>query len=395
MAASAPASQLADANTISATQAATNPAEPIEQLHQALKLLQAGRYVEADRLATALASRDHPPMPRAWLVAAQARQDLREYAAAAEAYRAFLSASDSPAGREYVNRQLHLCVAATEPAGAGLPPSLRLTDAEKKDLAVVGAAVVTETSEHFAVHARNAALAKLVAQEAEADLKRICGLILGGQEYPHRVEIYAWADQKDYLAHASGAASWSGGAFTFLRGDGKVLRRIDLAQLDEKRAFSGSMLDRAMPHELCHLVTAELFGEAPCPLYLNEGLAMLAEGEPDNDRLELAGTALAGKDKIALADLLVAAGPLERPELFYAEAYSLLLYLRQRLSDRQFAAMIENLKGGSPLSEALQRALHAPEDADFLKNLEAAWERRAIEQAQYIRALRGEGAPDK
>ena len=56
--------------------------------------------------------------------------------------------------------------------------------------------------------------------------------------------------------------------------------------------------------------------------------------------------------------------------------------------------MMENLKGGSPLSEALQRALQVQEDPDFLKALGAAWERRAIEQAQYIRALKGEGAPD-
>ena len=82
------------------------------------------------------------------------------------------------------------------------------------------------------------------------------------------------------------------------------------------------------------------------------------------------------------------AGRIDKPNLFYAESYSLMLYLRRRLNDKQFAAMIENVKNGSPLAEAIQRALHAPDDPDFLKLLQAAWEKHAIEQAQYIRALR-------
>ena len=96
-----------------------------------------------------------------------------------------------------------------------------------------------------------------------------------------------------------------------------------------------------------------------------------------------------------MGDLLVAeAGRLDKPELFYAEAYSLLLDLRQRLNDRQFSLMIEHVKNGSPFLDAVQRCLHLPDDPEFAKSLEAAWQRHAVEQAQYIRALRGKDAPD-
>ena len=382
------------ASSQSSSQSASSPSTqpvptPVEQFNQSLRLLQAGQYAEADRIATALAADPDHPLFHAWLVAGQARQSLRRLPEAAEAYKRFLAASDTPVGREFVQRQLRLCESAGEPASGPSLPSSSLTAQEKKDLAVVEPNDVVETTEHFIVTARNAKLARLLGLEAEGALKRICGLILGGQEYPHRVEIHVWADRKDYLTHAPGATNWSGGSFSLSREGGVVKRRIDLAQLDEKRELSLATLDRATPHELCHLVIAEFFGDAPCPLFLSEALAMLAEPEPDNDRLLLAGAALAGRGKIALPDLLIVdAGRIDKPDLFYAESYSFLLYLRQRLGEKPFAEMVQNIKDGLPLADALQRALHAPEDPDFLKLLQAAWEKYAIDQAQYIRALR-------
>jgi hypothetical protein len=335
------------------------------------------------------------PLPRAWLVAARARQELRQFTSAVDAYRTFLAASDSTAGRDYVRSQLRLCHAATEPTSTYLPPGARLSVDEKKSLAAVTEGTAVEETEHFIVHARNAKLAALAALEAERALKRVCGFVLGGQEYAHRVDLHIWTDRQDYLAHAAGAMQWSGGSFSLTSREGAIVRRIDLAQLDERKRFSIDTLDRALPHELCHLVTAEFFGDAPCPLFLNEGLAMLAEWEVDNDRLALAGTALAGRGKIPLADLLVVEpGRIAKPELFYAECYSLAAFLRQHLADHQFGAMMENLKGGSALAEAVQRALYSPDREDFLEALTGAWERHAIEQAQYIRALRGEHPPD-
>jgi hypothetical protein len=369
------------------TQPAAPPGE-MEQFHESLRLLQAGQADQADRLATALAENARSPLPRAWLVAARARQDLRSPENAAKAYRAFLAASDSSAGREYVQSQIRLCEAATRPAGPQAPPSERLTEEEKESLAAVSEDLAVEESEHFTVRARNALLARLAANEAETALSRIGGLVLGGQEYAHHVDLHIWADPRDYLAHAPGALKWAGGHFTLTRQDAHIVRRVDLAQLDADRRFETDTLDRALPHELCHLLVAEFFGDAPCPLFLTEGLAMLAEPGAGADRLALAGTAMAGRERIPLADLLVVEpGRVAKPDLFYAECYSLASFLRQRLGGGQFAAMMEHLKGGSDLPDAIQRAIYSVPREDFLELLAAEWERQAIEQAQYIRAL--------
>lgn len=365
---------------------------PADAFQEALKHLQEGRPAQAEELAVALATPAEGPLPRAWLVAAQARQDQHQYGPAAQAYRSFLAGCDSPAAREYANRQLHHCLSAAGPASQPAAPGAALTDDERKELAEVAEETFTESSDHFVIRARNAKFARLLAREAERALARICRLILGGQEYPHSVEIYVWVDHKDYLAHASKAHAWSGGAFTLVRSAGVVTRRIDLAQRNDKGLLCLATLNRILPHEMCHLVTAELFGDAPCPLFLNEGLATFAEWEVDNDRLELAGMALASQGRIPLTDLLALdSSQVNKPGVFYSESYSLVGFLRRRLTDRQFADLLEHLKNGCAFADALQRALHAPDDPTFLPALASAWEKHAVQSAQLIRALRGGG----
>lgn len=148
------------------------------------------------------------------------------------------------------------------------------------------------------------------------------------------------------------------------------------------------MLDRVLPHEMCHLVLAELFGEAVCPLALGEGLAMLAEASVDNSRIVLAGTAMTGEGKIPLARLLL----MERfakdeAAVFYAEAFSFADYLQSRMTRRQFREMLDHVKAGRPLDEAIQRALYVPCDEALLGKLARAWEAEAIKQSQFLRAL--------
>ncbi|HUS48465.1 MAG TPA: hypothetical protein VM098_10100 [Phycisphaerae bacterium] len=361
-----------------------------ESLRTALRDLQAGQYSAAERLATRLAIDPAQPMPRAWIIAGLARQNLGQYASAVRAYRLFLASSDKAEGREFVNRQLRLCRAALDRLPPVRPPSARLSEESVQQLADAGAETFTESSEHFVVRARNAKLAKLLAEESERALVRVCRVILAGQEYPHSVEIHVWPDRSDYLTNALNAKPWSSGNFSFASRDGLAVRRIDLTQRNALKLFDTRMLDRVLPHEMCHLVVAELFGDAHCPLVLNEGLAMLAEWEVSNHRLELAGTALAGKARIPLGELLVLrSGQLRSPEVFYSEAYSFVGYLRGRMTDRQFGDFLEHMQGGCSFADAAQRALHVSDSPQFLPALAKAWEAHAVDHAQMIRTLRG------
>ena len=355
---------------------------------KALEHLSAGRHETAERLAEGLATRDSAPVRRAWLIVASARQRQGKYAAAVEAYQRFLRSCDRIEERRYVMRQIRTCRAAAAPAEKTLPPSRSLTKEQMAELARVEEEFFTESSDHFLVRAKNRKLPKLLAREAERALTRICKVIMRGQEYPHTVSITVWPDRKQYLANAEDAPEWSGGSFRFTVKDGIVTRRIDLTQRDAEARFDTVMLDRVLPHEMCHLVVKEHFGDAVCPLFLNEGLAMLAESEVDPRRLILAGAALAGDAGIELPDLFIRGRPdVGDPGVFYAESFSFVSFLHARMGPEQFRSFLGHVKGGCTVADAIQRALYMPADTNFPRKLAAAWQRHAITDAQYIRAL--------
>lgn len=362
-------------------------------IQNSLDQLSQGRFVQAQQVAAQLTADPEIRSQRAWIVVAAARQRSGDYTGAADAYTKFLASCPNESLRQFAKDQIAICLKIAQKPTRVEAPSLKLTDNDLLELAKIEQDVKTESSEHFVVHSRNAKLSKLLAAQAEVILSGICNLILGGQEYANTVEIHVWADHAEYLTHADDAPEWSGGNFSLISRDGIIGRRIHLTQLDVKGRFNVQMLDRVLPHEMSHLVTAEFFGDASCPLFLNEGLAMMSESVVDNQRIVLAGTALAGEHRISLEDLLLLKrndlDNLKTIDVFYAESYSLMCFLHSRLNKTQFRELLEAAKSGCSISEALQRALYMPQSPDLMPNLSMAWQRDAIEQAQYVRALDG------
>jgi len=357
-------------------------------LHDALRDLTAGRHRGAEQIASSLAARKADASPRAWLVVAAARQRQQRHADAADAYRRFLVACHNEHERRYVMRQILACRSAVRPAPRLQPPSRWLTAAEKTELAKVEEEFFTESSEHFIIRAKNKRLPKLLVAQSEQVLRRICNVVLRGQEFPHSVDIHVWPDRDAYLAHAADSPEWSGGSFHSSVRDGVVNRRIDLTQRDAEGRFADIMLDRVLPHEMCHLVIQEYFGDSICPLFLNEGLAMMAEYDPDPQRIVLAGAALTGGSRISLEDLFARSrDDLRDPAVFYAESYSLLSFLHARTGPEQFRRFLGHVKEGCTAADALQRALYSPDDPAFTRKLAAAWEDHAITDAKILRAL--------
>jgi len=364
-------------------------AETTRGLQDALAKLHRGQLSQAEADALVLASRSDKSAPRAWLVVASARQRRGKYAAAARAYRNFLANCTSPRLRAYAGEQIVQCTAdGSGPAPRRAAPSKRLTAADLAELATVEKQMRTETTEHFVVRARNARLAKLTAIEAEASLRRICGYILCGQAYPHSVAITVWADHKEYADHARDAPEWAGGSFTITSDNGVATRRIDLTQRDADGRFDTIMLDRVLPHEMCHLVVHEFFGDVECPLVLDEGLAMLAECETDNARVMLAGLVLAADREASLDDLFVRPRhTIGDPAVFYAKSFTFIEFLRNRMTPEQFRAFLSYVKGGCGIGDAIQRAICCPDSEQFIPALARAWQDRTVLQAQFLRAL--------
>ena len=378
--------------TAVATGAARPDSEPKASVQTAIESLRAGRLKLAEKQALEVVTRGEKSAPaaawRAWIVAAAARQRRGQFAAALGAYRKFLSSCSSSGLRLYALREIFKCQVAEKLAGPSQAPSLRLSEDQLDQLAAVDDDWQVARSTHFNIRTRNATLTRLLAVEAEAFLERIRSLLLGPRAYPHKVDLYVWVNREDFLAHAEAASQWSGAAFSFCVKDGVAVRRIDLTQLDESGRFAIAMLDRTLPHELCHLLLREYFGDAPYPLFLNEGLAMMAEWQVDNGRLLLAAAALAGEAKIPLQALVAyQRADLANPAVFYAEAFSFTEFLHGSLTSGQFRAFLEQVKNGCGVIEALQRALYLPQSEDFLATLQAAWENYAIAQGQYLRAL--------
>ncbi|NLW85932.1 MAG: hypothetical protein GXY38_03575 [Planctomycetes bacterium] len=358
-------------------------------LRTAIDALQAGRYEEAQEIASELASCPVDPIHRAWLIAADARAEMKQYSSAVRAYRLYLSGSVPEESRRYVLSRMQQCRAALASATVGArSPSARLTAQELAELGRVYGRFFTECSDNFVVKALNPLLAKLIAAEAQSCLRRIVRDILGDQEFPHVVEIHVWGSQREYLANARNAEDWSGGRFSIQSVNGLLTRRIDLTQCDSKGAFLTIMLDRILPHEMSHLVMQERFGDAPCPLFLNEGLAMVNESADHNERILRAGAVLADEADYSLESLLLHTPPDGgQAEAFYALSYSFTSYLYSRLSHQRFDLLLEHIKEGCTFADALQRTLHVVPRDDFLLELCLAWRKRAEEDAYFVRSL--------
>ena len=372
--------------------AVTSPsyqADTTHALQDALAKLHAGQLSQAEADALVLASRSDRSAPRAWLVVASARQKRAKYPEAIRAYRSFLANCASADLRAYAASQIVQCQShSAGPAEPRVAPSKRLKPAVLAELASVGKGMLTETTEHFVVRAKNARLARLTATEAESSLRRICGYILCGQAYPHTVTINVWADQREYAAHARNAPEWAGGSFSITSENGVSARRIDLTQCDDKGRFNTIMLDRVLPHEMCHLVVQEYFGDVRCPLVLNEGLAMLAESETDNARVILAGVALAGQGAAPLDDLFARQRyNMGDPAVFYAKSFTFMEFIRSRMTHAQFREFLSHVKDGCAVGDAIQRALCVPDSEQFVPALGREWQDRTVVQAQFLRAL--------
>ncbi len=362
---------------------------PGDGVQRALAALSAGQPERAERIAAEVVAGEEEGAWRALLIVASARHRLDRYAQAEEAYRQFLALCQNPAERAYIMEQIDCCRLAAAKSAKPVVVSEQLSARRRAKLSTVDNRMFTESSEHFVVRAHNSDLAKLVVEQAEIALGRICRIILSGQDYPHSVSVFVWPDVAEYRRHAVSAPEWSGGSFSLRHDDnGQIVRRIDLTQLGKDGLLDTAMLDRILPHEMCHLVQAEFFGDAPCPLALNEGLAMMAEARVDNLRVLLAGAVMAGDKKIPLQKLLrTDRCDADNAAVFYAESFSLTSYLHKRMTPGQFGEMLSHIKTGCPLDEAVQRSLYVPGDETFLMRLSAAWESEALRQWQFLKAM--------
>ena len=170
-------------------------------------------------------------------------------------------------------------------------------------------------------------LAAEVAAAAEATRAEQSRRWLGSapkEAWTPRCDIYLYPTAAAY-AEQTGQAEDSEGFSTIGQDAGRVVaRRVNL------RADHPELRSHVLPHEVTHVVLADLFPDQPIPKWADEGIAVLAEPAGSQRRrvAPLADPLAAGK-VFRLADLMKAA---DYPEpkyygLFFAQSVSLTRYL--------------------------------------------------------------------
>jgi hypothetical protein len=378
-----------------AAAAEQEPPEAVTLLHDALAALQTGNHRQAEDLALQAATHPRQPQGQAWLVLAAAQEEAGQADLAADSLSRFLATNPGEPLKRYARRQLK---GIRQPRNRQDRPSLdeQLSEMRRLIYAVVETETYVERSEHFVVHGRNKGLMQLIAVQAETAYQQIClDLFCDSNALATSADIYVWPDSDSFRQHVPDAPQGSLGLATLASGDQG--HRIDLVQTDKDGGLSMDMLTRVLPHEICHLLTAEFLARSPrrrqapaaLPLAIEEGLAGLAESDAGEQRMAIAAAAAAAGKHIPLATLLDAdhLEDVDDPQLFYAQSISVMAFLKERLGKRQFTRWLDQLRRGHDPAEAIQRTLASRTDKDMLEKLEDAWVDHVSLQAHVDDAL--------
>lgn len=177
------------------------------------------------------------------------------------------------------------------------------------------------------------------------------------QPLPGRLTVVLYT-REDY-ASATLAHGWTGALY-----DGKI--RLPVRNF----ASAGPLIEATLAHEMTHWF---IRSAAPrCPLWLNEGLAQMAEGGPAADRaVALLRRAKSEKRLVPLAAIpedwaSIADGSLVA--LYYAQSLAFTRFLRDRYGDGAIRELLDEFRTKQETAAAVERVFHRS-----LADLEADW----------------------
>jgi len=162
------------------------------------------------------------------------------------------------------------------------------------------------------------------------------------------VNLYIYDSARDLRGAMIFPQEWTGGvAFTRF---GTIAIGIPTAQLDWGK--------RAIAHELAHLVVHQVtlnpYGDIP--VWLDEGLAMYAEGEPESGLLSSLNKAIT-EDRVASVRSLSSpfSAYAQEASLAYAQSYSLVEFLITRYGQVKMLELLDTFGQGSDYDDALRK----------------------------------------
>lgn len=346
------------------------------RLEDGIAAHKAGDHAKAAALLAAEA--DAMPSLEAFRYLGLSLRQLGRYQEAIKAWESFKLLADTPAHQRLADEQ----IAAARQAAASGPseepreeaPTPSTPEASAKDLLDVADDWIVRKTPHFTVKSYNAALSDLIATRAEQYLQELLAVLLEGRAWPGHIPITIYKNHADYV-RIGGNIEWSGGIVQHDADWGKTLK-LDSYQIDRDGTFNEPLVDRTLPHELTHVIVKELFGQATCPLWLNEGLAQTMEQnrtpliEMDQFvRMIASGRYIRLRDLFRLRDYPKAQ---QLIHLFYQQSELLTRYLIGTLSQAQLTRFLADFKAGKSHAEAIAQALGV-EPGDAVNELEDRW----------------------
>jgi tetratricopeptide (TPR) repeat protein len=183
--------------------------------------------------------------------------------------------------------------------------------------------------------------------------------------YPlERLEVVLYPDET--FREVTGSPHWSGGIY-----DGRI--KLPIGGL----ARGSERLARTVRHEYAHAAIVTL-SKGKAPVWLNEGLAQVAEETGDQGRTNRLRMAVADGTLLSLSDLEGGFTRFDREQasLAYSQAYFAAKYLLDQKGGYNTRRLLEAMATADGFDPAFRQALGMPY-ADFERHLLAALSRAA------------------
>ncbi len=188
-----------------------------------------------------------------------------------------------------------------------------------------------------------------------------------GAPLPDQVNVYIYADEQDLRAALGLAGRVVGVSGHADPGLGVVMAAV------APGLEATTTMDNLIPHEITHLLIYKAVGSsaayAQVPTWLNEGLAVLNQRQPNPDFPAVIAAANANGQLFSLGSLC---GPFPsdpaRRELAYAQSESVVRLIREQLGAKVFAPLLAAYADGASCEAGVERGLGIS-----LAELEGRW----------------------
>ena len=201
----------------------------------------------------------------------------------------------------------------------------------------------------------NQAVANELLTAAQQALERLAADTSVNLENP--VDLYIYANSKDLQGSMIFPREWTGGvAFT-------QYSIIAIGISSHNLEWGKGALAHELGHMVTHQITFSPYG-ANLPTWLDEGLAMHAEGKLDDNLQSYLKKAISNQKLISIRSISSPFSAIsEEAYLSYAESQSVVEFLIQSYGKNKISSMLNLLKEGYSIDEALTEIYGVDQDS--------------------------------